>query len=98
MEAGAGTVGVPVNDGELIFAFKAISEFKLVMLAVFDTIEFVFAVRLAVVEAIVLVNDVILVVFDAIEFVFAVRLAVFDATVLFNDVIFDVFDTIEFVL
>ena len=45
LEAGAGTVGVPVNEGELIFAFNAISEFKLVMLAVFDTIEFVFVVK-----------------------------------------------------
>ena len=96
--AGAVTVGVPVNEGELIFAFKAISEFKLVMLEVLAAIEFVFAVRLAVFDATVFDNDVILEVFDAIEFVFAVTLAMLLAMSVIFVVILEVFAAIANVL
>ncbi len=65
MAAGAGTVGVPVNEGELIVAFKAKSESKEVILDVL--------------LATVFVNDVILEVFEAIEFKAAVILEVLDA-------------------
>lgn len=50
LAAGAGTVGVPVNEGELMVAFKAKSEISEVMLAVL--------------EAILPVADVILIVFE----------------------------------
>ena len=50
LAAGAGTVGVPVNEGELMVAFKAKSEISEVMLAVL--------------EAIFPVADVILMVFE----------------------------------
>ena len=48
--AGAGTVGVPVKDGELIFAFNAKSLVNEVILAVLDAIVDVTEVILAVFE------------------------------------------------
>ncbi len=57
--AGAGTVGVPVNEGELIVAFKAKSESKEVILAVFAAIEVVAEVILAVFEETVLDIEVV---------------------------------------
>lgn len=57
--AGAGTVGVPVNEGELIVAFKAKSESKEVILAVFAAVELVTDVMLAVFEETVFVIEVV---------------------------------------
>jgi len=88
--AGAGTVGVPVNEGELIFAFKAKSAFKEVKLAVFAAIEVVADVMLAVFEETVLDIEVV---FENMVLI----LEVFEATVFVNEVILAVFATILFV-
>ena len=87
LAAGAGAVGVPVNEGELIFAFKATSELKDVILEVFDSIEFVLAVKLEVTELIFELNVVILDVLDAIVIVLVVKLTVFVSTLLDKAVI-----------
>ena len=101
LAAGAGAVGVPVKEGELMFAFKATSELNDVILAVFVamlvlaevilavlvTTEFVKEVMLAVFVEILAFALVMLEVFDAIKFVFVVKLAVLVATVLYKAVI-----------
>lgn len=74
-EAGAGTVGVPVKDGEFIFAFKLRSDIKEVILAVFDSIEPEIDVILAVFAAVTPVTEVILAVFEETVFDIEVVLA-----------------------
>ena len=68
--AAVGATGVPVNVGDALFAFKAISA--------------IFAVMLDVLAAMAVVLEVILEVFAAIETVFAVILAVLDVTLVFK--------------
>ena len=65
--AAVGAVGVPVNDGDAIVALNNISAVFAVMLAVFDAIAVVLLVILAVLAAIALVLLVMLNVFEAIN-------------------------------